>query len=373
MTTPRIALGLNIDHVATLRQARRERVPDPVQAALVAEQAGADSITLHLREDRRHIQDADVRTLRGLLTTHMNLEMAVSAEMLRIAAEVRPADVCLVPERRAELTTEGGLDVVAESTRIGEACAELKRAGIRVSLFIDPEPRQIEASAAVGAPVIELHTGAYAGAAGAAGGPRRTAGAPRGRGASGPGPRTHRARWPRAQLRERAAGGSPAGRRRAEHRARDRSARGVRRTERGGTRDEGADAGGARMIYGIGVDVLEAERITRTLARFGARFTEHLLLPQEAAQMHLTRRPARFLAMRFAAKEAIVKAMGTGFAHGMWIRDVGVVQNAWGKPEVIFSERGDALRRKLGIGEGHVTLTDEKGLVVAVAVLMRAP
>ena len=127
------------------------------------------------------------------------------------------------------------------------------------------------------------------------------------------------------------------------------------------------------MIYGIGVDVLEAERITRTLERFGARFTEHLLMPQEQAQLKLTQRPARFLAMRFAAKEAIVKAMGTGFAHGMWIRDTGVVQNSWGKPEVIFSERGEAVRRKLGIGEGHVTLTDEKGLVVAVAVLMRAP
>jgi holo-[acyl-carrier protein] synthase len=127
------------------------------------------------------------------------------------------------------------------------------------------------------------------------------------------------------------------------------------------------------VIYGIGVDVLEAERITRTLERFGARFTEHLLLPAEAQQLTLTQRPARFLAMRFAAKEAIVKAMGTGFAHGMWIRDVGVVQNAWGKPEVIFSERGEAVRRRLGIGEAHVTLTDEKGLVVAVAVLMRAP
>jgi holo-[acyl-carrier protein] synthase len=126
------------------------------------------------------------------------------------------------------------------------------------------------------------------------------------------------------------------------------------------------------MIYGIGVDVLEAERIVKTLARFGERFTGHLLLPEEAAQLKLTRRPARFIAMRFAAKEAIVKAMGTGFSHGMWIRDVGVVQNSWGKPEVIFSARGEALRCRLGIGECHVTLTDEKGLVVAVAVLMRA-
>ena len=126
------------------------------------------------------------------------------------------------------------------------------------------------------------------------------------------------------------------------------------------------------MIYGIGVDVLELERIARTLERFGARFIEHLLLPAERAQLALTQRRERFLAMRFAAKEAIVKAMGTGFAHGVWIRDVGVVQNAWGKPEVVFSARGEAVRRQLGIGEGHVTLTDEKGLVVAVAVLMKA-
>ena len=126
------------------------------------------------------------------------------------------------------------------------------------------------------------------------------------------------------------------------------------------------------MIFGIGVDVLEAERITHTLERFGPRFIEHLLMPEEQAQLTRTARPARFCAMRFAAKEAIVKAMGTGFAHGIWIRDVGVVQNAWGKPEVVFSARGERVRRELGIGEAHVTLTDERGLVVAVAVLLRA-
>jgi len=126
------------------------------------------------------------------------------------------------------------------------------------------------------------------------------------------------------------------------------------------------------MIFGIGVDVLEMKRIDATLERFGTRFTDHLLMPQERLQLERTQRRERFIAMRFAAKEAIVKAMGTGFAHGMWIRDVGVVQNAWGKPEVIFSERGEQMRRRLGIGEGHITLTDEAGLVVAVAVLMKA-
>jgi pyridoxine 5-phosphate synthase len=163
-----LALGLNIDHVATLRQARRGHSPDPVAAALTAEGCGADSITLHLREDRRHIQDRDVYALKGLLKTHMNLEMAVTEEMLKIAADVAPQDVCLVPERRAEITTEGGLDVAGDATRLREAIGELKKSRIRVSLFIDPDARQIESAAAVGAPVIELHTGAYAESAGAA-------------------------------------------------------------------------------------------------------------------------------------------------------------------------------------------------------------
>jgi len=168
MSAGSILLGVNIDHIATLRQARRARSPDPVHAALAAEMAGADNITLHLREDRRHIQDADVRTLRTLLKTRMNLEMAVTAEMLAIAAEVRPHDCCLVPERRAELTTEGGLDVSAQAARLQDAVGQLAAAGIRVSLFIDPVHEQIEAAARTGAPAIELHTGSYAQASGTA-------------------------------------------------------------------------------------------------------------------------------------------------------------------------------------------------------------
>jgi pyridoxine 5-phosphate synthase len=163
-----IALGVNIDHVATLRQARRIDYPDPVHAALLCEQSGADSITLHLREDRRHIQDRDVTLLRRLLQTRMNLEMAVTAEMIRIAGEVRPQDCCLVPESREEVTTEGGLDVRAQEARIADACGALAAAGIRVSLFIDPDTAQIEAARRAGAPVIELHTGTYANASGAA-------------------------------------------------------------------------------------------------------------------------------------------------------------------------------------------------------------
>jgi pyridoxine 5-phosphate synthase len=166
MTHKPIALGVNIDHVATVRQARRGRYPDPVHAALAAEMAGADSITLHLREDRRHIQIQDVRMARDLLKTHMNLEMAVTDEMLDIARVVRPSDCCLVPERRQEITTEGGLDVAGQLQRIKEATAVLMGQGIRVSLFIDPDPPQIEAAAQAGAPVVELHTGAYADSAG---------------------------------------------------------------------------------------------------------------------------------------------------------------------------------------------------------------
>ena len=166
MSATAIMLGVNIDHVATLRQARGGRAPDPLLAALVAEQWGADSITLHLREDRRHIQDRDVRAMRGALQTRMNLEMAATPEMLDFAAAVLPQDVCLVPERRSELTTEGGLDVAGQQAAIAEACRRLAGNGIRVSLFVDPDPQQIDAAVRVRAPVVELHTGAYAGALG---------------------------------------------------------------------------------------------------------------------------------------------------------------------------------------------------------------
>lgn len=157
-----IYLGVNIDHVATLRQARGTRYPDPVQAAIEAEQAGADSITLHLREDRRHIQERDVAMLADILQTKMNLEMAVTEEMLAMAEKYRPADCCLVPERREELTTEGGLDIVGQQDRIKAACQRLAAADVTVSLFIDPDFAQIDAAVACGAPVVELHTGRYA-------------------------------------------------------------------------------------------------------------------------------------------------------------------------------------------------------------------
>jgi pyridoxine 5-phosphate synthase len=155
-------LGLNIDHVATLRQARGARYPNVVRAALICEEAGADAITLHLREDRRHIQDRDVEVLRDMLQTRMNLECAVTEEMIKLALHTRPHDLCLVPERREELTTEGGLDVVRYFDAVKSATERCLDAGIRVSLFIDPDMKQIDAARSIGAPVIELHTGSYA-------------------------------------------------------------------------------------------------------------------------------------------------------------------------------------------------------------------
>ena len=160
-----LELGVNIDHVATLRQARGTAYPDPIRAALLAEQCGADAITLHLREDRRHIQDRDVELLRPQLATRMNLEAAITEEMISFAVRIRPQDVCLVPERRQELSTEGGLDVVSHFSQVKAACLRLAAAGIRVSLFIDPEPAQLDAAISCAAPVVELHTGRYADAA----------------------------------------------------------------------------------------------------------------------------------------------------------------------------------------------------------------
>lgn len=157
-----ILLGVNIDHIATVREARGTRYPDPVQAAIEAEQAGADGITVHLREDRRHIQDRDVEILKDVLQTRMNLEMAVTDEMIKIAERIKPAHCCLVPEKREELTTEGGLDVAGQKDKIKNACSRLADAGIEVSLFIDADQKQIEAAAEVGAPAIEIHTGHFA-------------------------------------------------------------------------------------------------------------------------------------------------------------------------------------------------------------------
>ena len=166
MSNPPIYLGVNIDHIATLRQARGTLYPDPIQAAILAEEAGADGITLHLREDRRHIQERDVSLLKDILQTKMNLEMAVTEEMLTVAANIKPSDCCLVPEKREELTTEGGLDVASQPEKMKDACQRLADSGVIVSLFIDADIKQIDAAKEAGAPVIEIHTGHFADANG---------------------------------------------------------------------------------------------------------------------------------------------------------------------------------------------------------------
>ncbi len=168
MTSNPLYLGVNIDHVATLRQVRGTQYPRPAEAVAIVEQAGADSITVHLREDRRHIQDGDLDAIIEVMQTHMNLECAVTDEMLSIAVAVNPSDVCLVPEKREELTTEGGLDVAGQLQKVRDACSQLSEAGIRTSLFIDPDPAQLDAAVEAGAPVVELHTGCYADAEGVA-------------------------------------------------------------------------------------------------------------------------------------------------------------------------------------------------------------
>ncbi len=168
MTSNPLYLGVNIDHVATLRQVRGTPYPRPAEAVTIVEQAGADSITVHLREDRRHIQDGDLDAINAVMQTHMNLECAVTDEMLSIAVAVSPSDVCLVPEKREELTTEGGLDVAGQLDKVRDACTRLSEAGIRASLFIDPNPEQLDAAVEAGAPVVELHTGSYADSEGSA-------------------------------------------------------------------------------------------------------------------------------------------------------------------------------------------------------------
>ena len=223
MSFPDIQLGINIDHVATVRQARRAPYPDPVHAALLAEQAGADNITLHLREDRRHIQDRDVHALRPLLQTRMNLEMGLTDEMVDIAVGVRPQDCCLVPEKRAEITTEGGLDVAADVERVAAGVRKLAAAGIRVALFIAPDLAQIEAAKRSGAPVIELHTGTYADATGSAQARELERLATAAQAGGEPRPRSACRAW--AHLQQCDAGGRDRRDRRAQHRPLHRRAR----------------------------------------------------------------------------------------------------------------------------------------------------
>jgi len=359
-----IELGVNVDHVATVRQARRTYEPDPVWAAVEAHLGGADGITVHLREDRRHIQDEDVRRLRELTHIKLNLEMAATDEMVQVARRIRPEMAMLVPEGRHEITTEGGLDIVAQEARLREVVAQLAQAGIVVSVFIDAQSSQVEAAKRIGAAVCEVHTGPYAHAFHA-----------KGRDAESPGGRAHPdsrhalQRRPCAQLLQRRAGCTAARRARAAHRPRHRQPRGVRRHARGRTGDEAADRAGRQVIYGVGSDLIEIPRVERVLARFGERFARRILCEPELRRFHAHAKPAAYLAKRFAAKEAFTKALGTGIHapanwHGVW-----VVNLKSGKPELEFSAALARLLQERGIRRSHLTLTDERDMAAATVIL----
>jgi pyridoxine 5-phosphate synthase len=354
-----IDLGVNIDHIATVRNARGTVYPDPLRAALLAEQAGADLITLHLREDRRHIKDADVLAMRPMLATRMNLEAAVTQEMIDFACQVRPQDVCLVPERREEVTTEGGLDVIRYFHEVETAVKQLKGEGIRVSLFIDADEAQIAAAAKTGATVIELHTGRYAEAEG------------------------------EAALREleRIKAGAAAGvrdprYRRTQHRSRDRRACAVRRLGKRRARDEGHHGrrapwrvAGRKMIYGIGTDIVQISRVEAALARSGERFAEKILGPQELEKYHARRarsevRGLRFLATRFSAKEAFSKAIGLGMRMPMTWRSAQMLNAPSGKPTIVCSGALEEFMRQNNL-TAQVTISDEADYGVAFVIVTR--
>ncbi len=347
-----IELGVNIDHIATVRQARRTYEPDPVWAAVEAHLGGADGITVHLREDRRHIQDDDVRRLRELTHIKLNLEMAATDEMVGVALRVKPEMAMLVPEGRQEVTTEGGLDIAGQEARIRDVIARLAGAGIVTSVFIDAEPRQVEAAARAGARVCEIHTGPYAHAFHSKGrdpGERARRGRarqdPRGRRGD---PRARHAlqRRARAQLLQRGAGGGASRRAGAAHRARHREPRGLRGHARGRARDEvahdrrrraRAPEGRGAMIVGVGTDVVSIPRVADALERWGERFVARILTPEERVRYAHTRQKASHLAKRFAAKEAFSKAIGTGIRSPFRWHSVSVGRDARGKPGLVPS------------------------------------
>jgi pyridoxine 5-phosphate synthase len=355
---PPIRLGVNIDHVATVRNARGGRHPDPVKAAEIAIAAGADGITAHLREDRRHIVDDDIVRLKERITKPLNFEMAATPEMVGIACKVRPHAACIVPERRAERTTEGGLDAAGQREGLRETVGKLTEADIRVSLFIAAEPAQIEAAAAIGAPVIEIHTGAWCEAVAAGDAAVSTAeferivrGAKR---ANGIGLEVHAghgldfvtaaaiAALPEIDLRR--------PRRRGSQDARGDESRPAQWRSRG-------------MILGIGSDISDVRRIAKVIERHGDRFIDRIFTPHERARAERRRNRVETYAKRFAAKEACAKALGTGIRAGVWWRDMGVVNLPSGRPTMELT--GGAKRRLEAITpKGYearidLTITDE--------------
>ncbi len=381
--TSHLRLGVNIDHVATVRNARGGSHPDPVKAALAAIAAGADGITAHLREDRRHIRDDDIARLKAELTKPLNFEMAATREMVGIALKTRPHAVCIVPERRQEVTTEGGLDVAGQHDHLAPIVAELKAAGIRVSLFIDAEVRQIEAARAVGAPVIEIHTGAWCEAVVETCGDRRRRAAAHQAG-GGPG-KAARARGPcRARTRpadSRNHRGLP-GDRRVEHRPFSHRRRDLRRHHRGRAGDARRDGSRRRregndMIIGIGSDITDIRRIEKVIERHGERFLSRIFTETERARAERRAKSTETYAKRFAAKEACAKALGTGLRAGVWWRDMGVVNLPSGRPTMRLTGGAAARLAKL-TPPGHearidLTITDEYPLAQAFVIISAVP
>ena len=360
MPHPPLRLGVNVDHVATLRNARAGARPDPVRAALLAIEAGADGITAHLREDRRHIRDDDMARLKAEISKPLNFEMAATEDMLRIALATKPHAVCLVPERREELTTEGGLDVVGQHNALAPFIARLNDAGIRVSLFIAADPRQIEMAAKLRAPVIEIHTGAWCDAVvdghaakAEAEWQRIVAGAALARSA---GLEVHAGHGLDYETAETIAGAARD--RRAEYRLLHDRGGAVRRPRRDGSRDAGRDGSRPRqrsqpesgeqgMIIGIGSDLIDIRRVAKVIERHGDRFLDRIFTEAERAKAGRRAKNEKMVvatyAKRFAAKEACSKALGTGIRRGVWWRDMGVVNLPGGRPTMQLT--GGALAR----------------------------
>ena len=362
--TPPLRLGVNVDHVATLRNARAGRNPDPVRAALVAIEAGADGITAHLREDRRHIRDEDMARLKAEISKPLNFEMAATADMLRIALATKPHAVCLVPERREELTTEGGLDAVGQHNALAPFIGRLNDAGVRVSLFIAADPAQIEMAAKLRAPVIEIHTGAWCDAvvdgheAKAELEWRRiVAGAALARSAGLEVHAGHGLDYATAEkiaslpeIVELNIGYYMIGE--ALFIGLAETVRTMRAAMDRGRRNAGVPAlpvstGGQGMIIGIGSDLIDIRRVAKVIERHGERFLERIFTDAERARAERRAKNEKMVvatyAKRFAAKEACSKALGTGIRRGVWWRDMGVVNLPGGRPTMQLT--GGALAR----------------------------
>ena len=379
--TGTLRLGVNIDHVATLRNARGGTVPDPLRAAHLAVAAGADGITAHLREDRRHIRDDDMRRLKAELAVPLNFEMAATDEMVALAVATRPHAACIVPEKRSERTTEGGLDVIGGHDHLRSAAAELARVGVRVSLFIEPAASAVQAARSIGAPVVELHTGAWCDSLAhgeAETGRARVRPYQDGR-ARGGGARHRVSRRPRSRLCHRSDDRGTAADRRTEHRPFPRRRGGVRRLARSDRDHAGGDGGRARrrMIVGIGTDLCNIERVERSLERFGDRFVHRCFTEHERRRAEGRAGRAATYAKRFAAKEACAKALGTGIQNGVAWRDMGVVNLPSGKPTMVLTGgAASALSRLLPRGHEaaiHLAITDEYPMAQAFVVIEAVP